>query len=319
MLATVFTSQLQGTVQISPKKGMAFPNTGAPQTASYKDLAASLNIAWTYNWGTTAPTSGLPSVTSYVPQIWGSGTITNQTMTKLALLNQQGMDNILLGFNEPDFADQSNLTVAQAINLWPQLVKTGRRIGSPAMGGYAPTDNSWLDRFMKAANSSKLKVDFVNVHWYGTPQYGSSFLDMVDATYKKFGLPIWVTEFAAADWSASSSNPAPYTQQDAINFMKVVIPGLLNRTYVERFAWFTPIKPSDPIMGFSAVFNIDGSLTEVGKVYAQYGLTNVSSSGTNPQSSTIARTSSKRTNDANIVTVVWSTVLMMFVAVFFLL
>ncbi|EFC37437.1 hypothetical protein NAEGRDRAFT_59766 [Naegleria gruberi] len=303
---------------ISPKKGMAFPNSGAPQTNSYKDLAQSLNVAWCYNWGNSAPSTGLPSVTSYVPQIWGSGSINNATMTKLANLNQQGMDNVLLGFNEPDLSEQSNLTPQQAVNLWPKLMETKRKLGSPAMAGYAPSTDSWLSQFMTLATTSKLQVDFIAVHWYGTPQYGSSFLQMVDETYKKYKLPIWVTEFAAADWSATASKPAPYTQKDAINFMNVTVRGLLERSYVERFSWFAPINPKDPIMGFSAVFNEDGSLTEVGKLYASLGVSNDNNNNGNPAISKKVSTST-RTSMGSGVNVISLNVLMIILALFVLI
>ena len=94
--------------------------------------------------------------------------------------------------------------------------------------------------------------------------------------------------------SASASKPAPYTQQDAIKFMNVTVRGLLERPYVERFSWFCPINPSDPIMGFSAVFNVDGSLTEVGKLYASLGVTDFQ----NPTTSGLKPNTSSRTNGA---------------------
>jgi hypothetical protein len=39
----------------------------------------------------------------------------------------------ILGFNEPDLAGQANMTVGQALDLWPRLQATGRRLGSPAV------------------------------------------------------------------------------------------------------------------------------------------------------------------------------------------
>ncbi|KAL9645347.1 hypothetical protein ABK040_002546 [Willaertia magna] len=54
--------------------------------------------------------------------------------------------------------------------------------------------------------------------------------------------------------------------------MNVTVRGLLERSFVERFSWFAPINPTDPIMGFSALFEVDGSLTSVGKFYASLGV-----------------------------------------------
>ena len=38
----------------------------------------------------------------------------------------------VLGYNEPDQPDQSNMTVAQVLAGWPEIYKTGLRVGSPA-------------------------------------------------------------------------------------------------------------------------------------------------------------------------------------------
>ena len=40
---------------------------------------------------------------------------------------------MLLGFNEPDLAEQANMTVEKALELWPRLEATGMRLGSPAV------------------------------------------------------------------------------------------------------------------------------------------------------------------------------------------
>ena len=76
-----------------------------------------------------------------------------------------------------------------------------------------------------------------------------------------------VTEFCPADWKATMYVPAKYTSQDAINFMNAVIPELNKRDFVEKYTWKT--RPTSDInLGFAALFNDDGSLTEVGKAYA---------------------------------------------------
>jgi hypothetical protein len=38
----------------------------------------------------------------------------------------------LLGFNEPDRPDQSNMTFDAALSQWPQFMSSGLRLGSPA-------------------------------------------------------------------------------------------------------------------------------------------------------------------------------------------
>ena len=49
---------------------------------------------------------------------------------QLELAEKNG--SVLLGFNEPDQPDQANMTVQQALDLWPHLMATGMRLGSPS-------------------------------------------------------------------------------------------------------------------------------------------------------------------------------------------
>lgn len=49
--------------------------------------------------------------------------------------------------------------------------------------------------------------------------------------------------------------------------MNIVIPELNSRDYVERYTWKTR-STADVNLGFAALFNDDGSLTDVGKAYA---------------------------------------------------
>jgi len=234
------------------KKGLVYANDG---TAPVK--VSSVNANWHYNWNTTIP-SGIS--VPYIPQIWGLKT--------LAFIPNLGQDyeNTLLGFNEPDGSRQSNINVEDAIANWPQLIATGRRLGSPATAGNPTAANSWLSQFMAHANANKYRVDFICVHWYAPPN-PKSFLAEIDAIYAMYKLPIWITEFSPADWNATISTPSKYTAQDAINFMNIVIPELNSRSYVERYTWKTR-STSDINLGFAALFNDDGSLTSVGHAYA---------------------------------------------------
>ncbi len=76
----------------------------------------------------------------------------------------------LLGFNEPDHPGQSNMPVAEAIRLWPHLQSTGLRLGSP--GTVSPA-SPWLDEFMARATRAHLRVDFMTMHSYASPNVDS--------------------------------------------------------------------------------------------------------------------------------------------------
>ena len=68
----------------------------------------SLNPTWYYTWGSTA-VLGLEHL-PFTPMCWGSNSVSKFKVPV----------PVLLGFNEPDGAAQSNLTPAQAMSLWPK-------------------------------------------------------------------------------------------------------------------------------------------------------------------------------------------------------
>lgn len=62
-----------------------------------------------------------------------------------------------------------------------------------------PTKSTgWFANFMKANPSGS--VDFICVHWYGPPT-ASSLLNVVDTLWAQYKKPIWITEFAVANWT----------------------------------------------------------------------------------------------------------------------
>ena len=47
--------------------------------------------------------------------------------------NELPASDWLLGFNEPNYSNQANLSPQAAATLWPQLEATGRRLVGPAV------------------------------------------------------------------------------------------------------------------------------------------------------------------------------------------
>ena len=208
----------------------------------------SLNPTWYYTWGSTA-VLGLEHL-PFTPMCWGSNSVSKFKVPV----------PVLLGFNEPDGAAQSNLTPAQAMSLWPKLEEASSRLGSPAMAGNASKAGSWLETFVNLYP----KFDFVCVHWYAPPN-AESFLKQIDAIYAKYQKPIWITEFAVADWAGK--HPGGYDVSLVETFMKDACAGLEARDFVERYTWKTRTL-SDANLGTSSLFNDDGSLTALGQLYA---------------------------------------------------
>ena len=97
------------------------------------------------------------------------------------------------------------------------------------------------------------------LHWYGGVT-ASTFLAHVDAVWLKYGKPIWITEFASADWSSTTGG---YDVTKVKAFIKAACAGLDQRSYVERYTWKS--RPtSDQQMGTSGLWNDDSTLTELG-------------------------------------------------------
>ncbi len=228
------------------------------------DEMNSLKPDWFYNWGPGYPPLHPASneTAEFVPMIWGRGSLERKGVAQVRSEVPWTGAQQLLGFNEPDHEGQADMSVNTAIKLWPQLEQAGLRLGSPAP---VQALGDWLKEFMDQAAAKDLRVDFVTMHSYGGPR-PDSFLKTVQKLHERYGKPVWITEFAVADWKATASSPSRNSEKEILAFMEESVAGLREMSYVERFAWKTRVQ-SDPIMGASALFRNDGSLTPTGELY----------------------------------------------------
>ena len=250
-------SSAAAAVETSQRKGVsAWSFTGAQQA-----LAES-GASWYYNWATAPDGIAAPAGVSYVPMIWGAADV---TAANLSEVSQEG--NVLLGFNEPDNGGQANMTVAQALDLWPQLMATGMTLGSPAVASGAATPGGWLDQFMAGAKARGYRVNFITVHWYGgdfsTGPAVQQLESYLQAIYARYQLPIWVTEFALTDFSGGTVSYPTQAQQAA--FLTASAKMLDGLSYVQRYAWFA--LPTSAGSGTTGLFNPGPSVTEVGQAF----------------------------------------------------
>jgi hypothetical protein len=190
------------------------------------------------------------------------------TASTLSQVKQEG--SVLLGFNEPDMSSQSNLTPAQALSLWPQLMATGMQLGSPAVAANGATPGSWLDQFMSGAAAHGYRVNFITLHWYGadfdTAAAVSQLESYIQAVHARYHLPIWLTEFALANFGGSPSTPTPEQQAAFVTAATSMLRGL---SYVQRYAWFgLQATPSDGSMG---LFSTGPVATPAGRAFEAAG------------------------------------------------
>src|ERR1700754_4411228 len=122
----------------SGKKGADFSTNMAYGTWN-GDIVA-LKAFWYYTWGTLLP-SPSPQNCEFVSMFWGASNVTLANISAVQQLKVQGKAKYVLGFNEPNRSDQSNMTVSQALALWPQLESIGLPLGSPAAS--TPSANAY--------------------------------------------------------------------------------------------------------------------------------------------------------------------------------
>jgi len=232
-----------------------------------------MDLSWYYQWSTD-PSAGTDKNLEFVPMIWG-----NWGSTWLNNTAETSKHRAVLGFNEPDFATQSNVLVADAIAAWPEFVNTGLRLGSPVTAIPAPYTNTiylqesskdWFYTFMDAVGND---VDFVVLHDYDGGGSAEAFIKMVDDTWNTWHKPIWISEFGVANWSEALWNSGVAGASEKVTaFMAEVLPALDARPYVERYAWF-PFDPNDEWGGSSGIFDYStGQLNALGDLYASLGL-----------------------------------------------
>jgi hypothetical protein len=228
------------------KRGIA-ANT-APGAAFYPA------VRWWYNWSLSR-TGGNTGI-EFVPMVWGSSTV-NGTIPSGS--------TYLLGFNEPNFKAQSNLTALAAAMAWPTLTANAGRAGVPIVVGpglnfCGPASSCngtdpyvYLKDFTAACTNCQ--IDHIAVHWYDNFPSLRAYIESNASLegWVQFGKPIWLTEF-------SLGGSATVAQQEA--FMREAIPYLESQPNVFRYSWFS----ADPIPN-ARLINSDGTPTALGQVY----------------------------------------------------
>jgi hypothetical protein len=243
------------------KRGIA---TNSAPGAAFSPGGGKAGTSWWYNWTNQGPTAG--AGIEYVPMLWGGMSLAGAIPPT---------SRFLLGFNEPSFTSQANLSAAQAAADWPKVEAAARASGaaivSPAVSfcGSASDGSqcnepsvydpyTYLKDFFAAC--SGCRVDYVAVHWYNcdVPSLQGYLEGNLDAGgglqgFTQFGKPIWVTELSCDSTHSVADNKA---------YMQAAVPYLEASPHVHRYAWFN----AAPIPN-AALTNADGSLTDLGTTY----------------------------------------------------
>ncbi len=195
--------------------------------AGSQDGAAALECGWHYDWDNVANSS---LDVEYIPMRH------NEWWNAYSNINNKLNTTHSLGFNEPDRPDQANLTVDRAIQLWPEMLKSGLRVGSPC-----PSDGNpgWVFDFIKKADELQLRVDYVAVHWYKGGQTAQQFYDWLKWIHNNTGRPIWITEWNnGANWTCCLP-----TYEEQATDVAAFIHMFDTTSFVERYALYEWVQP----------------------------------------------------------------------------
>ncbi len=194
-------------------------------------------VSWYYNWGpdisTSLNTLSSESKIDFIPMAWNGNFDSNRIRS---FKNLHPECEYLLGFNEPNLTDQANMTPTVAAQKWVAFATLAKELNmkviSPAMN-YGTLANYgdpivWLDEFFTLVPLSS--IDGIAIHCYmGNASAMASYVKR----FKKYGKPIWLTEFCAWDKSITSVANQMYYMSEAVNYLEC-------NTDIARYAWFIP-------------------------------------------------------------------------------
>lgn len=255
------TSPAASATRVGPK------GVGAVAGPGVNTALAASGASWYYNWSATPNGIDTPSGVAFVPMIKGPSDVNTATLNQV---RHEG--HYLLGFNEPDVPNQANLSIAQALGLWPRLEATGMELGSPAVSWGTNSTTGWLGQFMDGARARGYRVNFITVHWYGQHNWTDPTTNVnelkkyLEQTYDLYHLPIWITEFSLIRFSRSAPVYPTQTQQAA--FLTAAAKMLAGLPFVQRYAWYTLAGAHN---GGTTILYSDGTttVTAVGNAFKE--------------------------------------------------
>lgn len=201
-------------------------------------------VSWYYTWG------GAPHVSTadvedmeFVPMAWNA----SAGFLSSAREYIQTHPNVkyILGYNEPNFTSQANMTPQEAAEHWPEVQALAKEFGlkivAPALN-YSNTSwqpVQWLTEFTKLVGEDA--YDYTAIHNYGGL---GVMIDLATQFHDKFKKDVWVTEFCY--WPGEAGYVAPNTQ---ISSMIESVEWLEKTPWIHRYAWFKSVGQSSAKTG----------------------------------------------------------------------
>jgi hypothetical protein len=238
---------------------------------SPEDFAAlQPGVSWYYNWFHDDHNAG--TAIAFQPMIWNGGA--DRIAGAQSYLGSHPKPRMLMGLNEPNLRGQANLAPKDAAAVWVKISQLAKSKGVPLVGphmaisapgneivmGFDPVQNKernlsymidFLDAFFFYAG--KDSVDGIGIHCYGN---AGELKWAVGELYKKYGKPIWVTEFA--QWGAKDAFAEVEYMMETVDFME-------RSPQVAGYAWFKERMGKGNKMSLLA--EESGKLTKLGNLY----------------------------------------------------
>lgn len=257
-------------------------------------------VTWAYNWGPDPGNADIYSAASmqFVPMCW-NGNFDESRIRAFVATHPE--TRYLLGFNEPNFSAQSNMTPAAAAAVWPRVERLASDLGlmlvGPALnfsnenvGGRVWQPYEWLDEFVRAYPDARM--DCLALHcymnwssstiWFATEYF---YKDLYDPQKKDVyghypNLVAWLdsykkahagefprmmlTEFCA--WENDGAITGPDFQLDQ---MTQKLQALEQSDLVEGYAWFMANGNASqyPYYSIFQTNSATAALSELGEVY----------------------------------------------------
>lgn len=176
--------------------------------------------------------------------------------------NAYGSEHIL-GHNEPENVSDPREVVSSVdmvLNIWPDLMATGKRLCSPAVS----SNYNWLYEFLDSIDARGWRCDVVAVHSYWYNDWGS-WNSTLSGIHNRSGRPLWITEMNYGanwtGWPGSDRSGSETNQNIQLQHMGPIIDGLESASYLERYAYYNAAEDCRSCY-------LNGKLTKIGEYIA---------------------------------------------------
>jgi hypothetical protein len=244
------------------------PSSGGNYSGSKRGLAyndASLcktlgsNFGFGYNW---AQVENNDIGTNFIPMMHRPSESTPEAWLKNIDKACAKGTKAVMGFNEPDHAEQANLSPEAACAAWKQYMNPVASshpevtiIGPSVTNGPSPMGLSWLEKFHAVCPDAI--VHATNIHFYDIYENATitRFRAQVEKAAAIYGKPVWITEFGL--------NPGSASTEQAVKFLTEAMAYLDASDKVQGYSWFMVGAGENQL-------NSGTGLSALGQAYAKY-------------------------------------------------